>query len=122
MQLEDHKPRLEDYFITRRDFLRRCGMGMGTLGLATLLGSMESLVSATESKKSYASPLVPKTPHFSPRAKRVIHLFMQGGPSHVDTFDPKPMLEEYSGKFLKDIDKTVTHPGAAFPSPFKFRQ
>jgi hypothetical protein len=122
MQLEDHKPRLEDYFITRRDFLRRCGIGMGTLGLATLLDSMGSLASTRQTNKSFPSPLVPKMPHFPSRAKRVIHLFMQGGPSHVDTFDPKPMLEKHAGKFLKDIDKSVTHPGAAFPSPFKFRK
>ncbi|NDB77719.1 MAG: twin-arginine translocation signal domain-containing protein, partial [Verrucomicrobia bacterium] len=66
--------------VSRRDFLARCGMGMGTVGLAGLLPS----VGAAES----ASPLAPKAPHFPGRAKRVIHFFLNGGPSHVDTFDP----------------------------------
>ena len=67
--------------INRRDFLARCGMGMGALGFAKLLGASEA-----------ASPLAPHAPHFAPKAKRVIHFFLNGGPSHVDTFDPKPAL------------------------------
>src|SRR5207249_12071861 len=57
------------------------------------------------------------------KAKRVIHLFMNGGPSHVDTFDPKPALEQYAGKLLpKENLKTERKTGAAFPSPFKFQK
>src|SRR5688572_10661741 len=78
--------------LTRRDFLRRCGMGMGALGLAQTLGAIEIA--------GAANPLAPKTPHFAPKAKRVIHFFLNGGPSHIDTFDPKPALEKYAGKPL----------------------
>ena len=70
--------------LTRRDWLRRMGGGFGALGLAGVL--------ASEAKAGASNPLAPKAPHFAPRAKRVIFLFMNGGPSHVDTFDPKPML------------------------------
>src|SRR5207302_6194024 len=67
------------------------------------------------------NPLAPKAPHFPPRAKRVIFLFMNGGPSHVDTFDPKPSLEKYEGKplpatMVKTGRKTA---GNLLPSPFK---
>src|SRR5215210_7885125 len=80
--------------LTRRDFLQRCGMGMGALGLAQTIGAIE-LTSSTNT-----NPLAPKTPHFAPKAKRVIHFFLNGGPSHVDTFDPKPALARYADKPL----------------------
>ncbi|MEO6740272.1 MAG: DUF1501 domain-containing protein, partial [Chthoniobacteraceae bacterium] len=72
--------------LTRRDFLRRSGVGFGMLGLAGLLGEHAANASA------------PHIPHFAPKAKRVIHFFLNGGPSHVDTFDPKPALLKYAGK------------------------
>src|SRR5687767_11918542 len=101
--------------LSRRDFLLRCGMGMGALGLAQTIGGVE-IAAAT-------NPLAPKTPHFAPKAKRVIHLFMNGGPSHVDTFDPKPALEKYAGKNLPTENlRTERKTGAAFPSPFKFKK
>jgi hypothetical protein len=90
-------------------------MGVGALGLASI---MQTAVHA----ESMLSPLAPKSPQFPGRAKQVIHLFMSGGPSHVDTFDPKPALAKYAGKSLKEIDKMITRPGAAFPSPFKFEK
>jgi hypothetical protein len=69
------------------------------------------------------SPLAPKRPHFPAKAKRVVHLFMNGGPSHVDTFDPKPMLAKYAGKPLPTENlRTERKTGAAFPSPFKFKK
>src|SRR5688500_8636916 len=90
---------------TRRDFLLRCGMGMGALGLAQTVGA----ITAT-------NPLAPQQPHFAPKAKRVIHFFLNGGPSHVDTFDPKPMLEKYAGKPLPNENlRTERKTGAAFP-------
>lgn len=71
----------------------------------------------------YGSPLAPKLPPLPCKAKRVIHLFMNGGPSHVDTFDPKPALEKYAGKLLPmENPKTERKTGAAFASPFKFKK
>jgi hypothetical protein len=67
------------------------------------------------------SPLLPKAPHFKPKAKRIIHLFMNGGPSQVDTFDPKPALEKYHGEKPPGADKkTERRTGGLFKSPFKF--
>jgi hypothetical protein len=113
----------EHLALTRREFLCRCGMGMGALGLATFFGGVESLYSSAAASTGYTSPLVPKSPHFRAKAKRVIHLFMNGGPSHVDTFDPKPALEKYAGKLLPmENPKTERKTGAAFPSPYKFKK
>src|SRR5262245_53919186 len=64
--------------LSRRELLQRCGMGMGALGLASLLGS--EVAAAPLDAERAISPLAPKKPHFAPRAKRVIHLFMNGGP------------------------------------------
>ena len=69
------------------------------------------------------NPLSPKPPQFPGKAKRVIHLFMNGGPSQVDTFDPKPMLDKYAGKPLPmEYLPTERKTGAALPSPFKFKK
>src|SRR6187551_114196 len=92
---------------TRRDFLRRSGMGLGMLGLADLYASDGALV---------------QRPHFAPKAKRIIHFFLNGGPSHVDTFDPKPMLTKYAGQSPGENLLTERKTGAAFPSPFRFRR
>jgi hypothetical protein len=105
--------------ITRRQMLCRSGMGFAALGLAQLLGS-EHLIGAPTSA---LSPLAPKDPPLPAKAKRVIHIFANGGPSHVDTFDPKPSLAKYAGKPLPTPNlKTERKTGAAFPSPFKFRK
>jgi hypothetical protein len=97
-------------------------MGFGSLGLASLMAS-QGLVSTATGEDRSASPLAPKGPHFAPKAKRVIHLFMNGGPSHVDTFDPKPSLQTYAGKLLPRTNlRTERKTGAAFPSPFKFQR
>ena len=111
-------------FASRRRFLSRVGAGFGTLGLATVLsdaGLLGDGSAQAATSGAAASPLAPKSPHFAPRAKRVIFLFMNGGPSHVDTFDPKPALEKYAGQqpeeLTKDYQRTV---GKLFPSPFKF--
>ena len=71
---------------------------------------------------SHANSLAPKPPHFAPRAKHVIHFFLNGGPSHVDTFDPKPALQKMAGKPLPKTYRTERKTGAALPSPFKFRK
>src|SRR5687767_8577053 len=97
---------------SRRDFLARVGMGMGALSFGT---------SVAQGSPTSASPLIPHAPHFPGRAKRVIHFFLNGGPSHVDTFDPKPALHKYDGKVLPMENlRTERKTGAAFASPFKF--
>jgi hypothetical protein len=73
--------------------LKLCGCGFGYLALTSLFADIARSAHAAET-----SPLDPKTPHFPPRAKRVIFLFMHGGPSHLDTFDPKPLLVRDNGK------------------------
>jgi uncharacterized protein (DUF1501 family) len=83
--------------ITRRHFFRDCGVGLGKMALAGLLGDA---FTARASAHAEANPLAPKKPHFPGRAKRVIHLFMAGAPSHLDLFDPKPMLAKLEGKPL----------------------
>jgi hypothetical protein len=105
--------------LNRRDMLRRTGMGFATLGLAQLLGG-EGLLAAPTAD---SNPLLPRQPHFPGKAQRVIHLFMNGGPSHVDTFDPKPLLERYAGQLLpRENLRTERRTGAAFPSPFRFHK
>ena len=96
-------------------------MGLGTVALTRLLGDAGFLSSAAAAEA--ASPLAPKAPQFPGRAKRVVHFFLNGGPSHVDTFDPKPALEKYHGKPLPFENlRTERKTGAAFASPFKFRK
>jgi hypothetical protein len=103
----------------RRSFLNRCGMGLGSVALADLL-----LSGSGDDRKLLASEgsLALKQTHFAPKAKRVIHFFLNGGPSHVDTFDPKPMLAKYAGKPVPSTLTTERKTGAAFPSPFRFRK
>src|SRR5574341_1430152 len=82
-------------YVTRRWFFRQCGVGLGAIALDTLLASAQS---ATPSSTAPRDPLAPKAPQCSPRAKRVIYLFMGGAPSQIDLFDPKPMLKKFDGK------------------------
>jgi hypothetical protein len=82
---------------TRREFLERSSFGFGSLALSCLLGR-DSLVAAARSEA--LNPLAPKRPDFPASANRVIFLFMQGGPSHMDTFDPKPILNRLDGQPL----------------------
>ncbi len=101
--------------LTRRELLSRSGMGFGLLSLADLLDGRPVRADAVST-----NPLAPKQPHFAAKAQRVIHLFMNGGPSHVDTFDRKPMLDKYHGQSLPTSLRTERKTGAAFRSPFKF--
>lgn len=103
-------------FFNRRELLMRTGTGLGLLGLSGLLADQE-LRGADA-----GGPLTPKRPHFSPKAKRVIHFFCNGGPSHVDTFDPKPALAKHAGQPLPETLRTERKTGTAFPSPFKFHK
>lgn len=113
---------------SRREMLHRVGTGMGMLGLAGMLADERVLgagdgeaVASGAAIKSGRSPLAVKPAHFAPRAKRVIHLFMNGGPSQVDTFDPKPMLAKYDGQKPPNAElKTERKTGGLMKSPFKF--
>ena len=78
--------------LNRRQMLTRCGMGMGAVALTSLLGSTGQLAAAPIGDA--AGPFAPKAPPLPAKAKRIVHLFMNGGASHVDTFDPKPALGE----------------------------
>ncbi len=101
---------IRDLFTTRRDMLRQCGMGMGSVALTSMLAPAADL-----------NPLRPKPAPLPFKAKRVIHLFMNGGCSHVDTWDPKPALQKYAGKPIPITLKTERRTGAAFPSQFAFK-
>src|SRR5213593_1272397 len=81
--------------VTRRWFFRQCGVGLGSVALASLLGA-DKAFGAVAPKG--ANPLAPRQPHFKPKAKRVIYLFMAGAPSQLDLFDYKPTLAKYDGK------------------------
>src|SRR3954465_531226 len=118
-----HRPNLEHLAFTRREFLSRCGMGMGAVSLAGLFGGLLSRPTSALANESFVTPLSPKAPHFPAKAKHIIHIFANGGPSHVDTFDPKPSLEKHAGKPLPMENlKTERRTGAAFASPFKFKK
>jgi hypothetical protein len=106
--------------LTRRDLLRRGGMGFGLLGLAGVMAA-DGVLSSTARADVDMHPLAPKKPHFPAKAQRVVHLFMNGGPSHVDTFDPKPLLDKYHGKPLPNPNlRTERKTSGALRSPYKF--
>ena len=97
---------------SRRDFLRNAGSGLGAFALASMLDRDGLLPKASAAQT--VDPLAPKKPHFKPTAKSVIFLFMEGGPSHLDLFDPKPMLDKLSGQPMpSSFGKVVTAMGTA---------
>jgi hypothetical protein len=105
--------------LSRRDMLQRVGTGLGLIGLAGLLADEKQLGAAEVA----AGPLAPRPPHFRPRAKRLIHLFMNGGPSQVDTFDPKPALARYHGQQPPEgARRTERRTGGLMQSPFRFHR
>ncbi len=106
---------------SRREFLRHAGNGFGMLALSALLGE-EARAAGAASASAPGNPLAPRRPHFAPRAKRVIFLFMSGGPSHVDLFDPKPRLSAESGQPLPFEMPALmrTKTGNLLGSPFQF--
>src|SRR5258706_8909430 len=113
--MSHHRANRFDSMLSRRQLLTRCGMGMGELALGTIMSEV-GYGSSTN-----VNPLVAHASEFPGKAKRAIHLFMNGGPSQVDTFDPKPSLQKYAGKMLPIPNyKTERKTGGAFPSPFKF--
>ena len=119
----NHAPRIQDQFLTRRDMLSRCGMGLGTLALSSLMDRSGELLADEKIVVAASGAMAAKSAPLPAKAKRVIHLFMNGGPSHVDTFDPKPQLTKYHGKQLPVENlRTERKTGAAFGSPFKFQK
>ena len=111
----EHSPALDNVIFTRRDFLIKSGMGFGAVSLASLFGIDPYAEAATTAGAGKAlSPLSPKASHFPAKAKAVIHIFAEGAPSQVDTWDPKPTLTEYNNRTIPG------HEGLAYGSPFKF--
>ena len=109
--------------LSRREMLRRCGTGFGMMALGSLMEGSGLLTPSIKAAGQVALPLAPRSPHFAPKAKRVVHLFMNGGPSQVDTFDPKPALDRFHGKPLPLNNlRTERKTGAAMRSPFKFKR
>ncbi len=113
-------------FVSRRDFLFRAGEGISGIALANIL-QQDGLLAADYScdTQGIESPTAPRKPHFAPRAKAVISLFMSGGVSHVDTFDYKPMLEKHHGEPLTGrgpVRVRQGFPGPLMRSPFRFER
>jgi hypothetical protein len=106
--------------LSRRWFFRECGLGLGTLALASLMGARPARAAGGTAPPE--EPLAPRRPHFAPRAKRVIFLFQAGAPSHLDLFDHKPKLAEWSGRLpppelLKDYRAAFISPNSALLGP-----
>ena len=106
---------IEDYFLTRRQFLGRVGMGLGALGLATMLDPL-ALAASPVSAPIPGGSLLPKVPPLPGKAKAVIHIFAQGAPSHIDTWDPKPALTRMDNRSIGNDG------GVAMASPFAFKK
>jgi len=101
---------MDQCVFSRREFLTRTGTGFGMMALGGLANGARR-------------PHVPKSPHFAPKAKRVVHLFMNGGPSQVDTFDPKPILTKLHGQPLPQKNfRTERRTGHAMGSPYAFKR
>ncbi|MGI8978431.1 MAG: DUF1501 domain-containing protein [Pirellulaceae bacterium] len=109
-----------DQPLSRRTLLRRTAVGFGSLALASLFAEESS----AEITGTSANPLAPRPPHFPARAKRIIFLFMKGGPSHLDTFDPKPLLTRDDGKPLPFAKPRVQFAATSnlLKSPWEFKQ
>lgn len=101
--------------LSRRELLNRCGTGVGMLAFAGVLADDARAAPPDD-------PLAPKKPPLKAKAKHVVHLFMNGGPSQVDTFDPKPALDKLHGQPLPASLRTERKTGAAMRSPFKFQK
>jgi hypothetical protein len=104
-----------DYILTRRQFLNRVGLGLGALSLAAMLDPMDLFADGGMLAPSTTNPMAPRLPPLPAKAKAVIHIFAQGAPSHVDTWDPKPALSQMDGQTMADG-------GVAMGSPFKFNK
>src|SRR5947209_7280659 len=114
--------------LSRRQLLERAGCGLGLLGLGTLLHDEGLLGTSRAATLGTLDPLAPRPSHFAGRAKRVIWIFVNGGPSHVDTWDYKPGLARWDGKTIREFDPRFKNTtgffanavGAIMKSPFRF--
>ncbi len=124
MSQYDHSEHVRNAFLTRRELLGTMGNGFAALGLMTLLGESAFAQGGIPSAQSLrdSNPMAPRLPPMKAKAKRVIFLFMNGGPSQVDTFDPKPSLAKYHGQEIPLHLPTERKTGAAFQSPYKFQK
>src|SRR6266705_1182626 len=106
-------PRVQDSnsLLNRRQMLRQMCAGFGLIGLGGLIGPPALLAASAQ-----------RQPHFAPRAKRVIFLFLNGGPSHLDTFDPKPALKRYEGQQPTGEIYRKSKGAGFMPSPFEFHK
>lgn len=125
MRQDDPRHIITPAGLSRREMLRVCGNGFGTLALANLLAEEAGAQGRkTNDQRPARDPLAPKPPMYAAKAKRVIFLFMSGGPSHIDIFDPKPKLTADSGKPLPfekpKLERTKT--GNLLGSPFEFKK
>src|SRR4051812_27148591 len=91
-----------DPVFSRRDFLFRAGAGFGGLALTDLLQGTAAAAPLADTPRSLNNPLAPRPPQLPPRARSIIFLYMEGGPSHLDLFDPKPKLNELAGQRLPE--------------------
>ena len=110
--------------VTRRDALRRVGAGFGTLGLASVFADSGLMNGNAQAAEHASSPLAVKLPHFAPKAKRVIQLFMPGGPSQVDTFDHKPAIRKHAGQRPELVNRKSLRntKNGLMPSPYRFQR
>ncbi len=111
-------------FASRREWLRRAGCGFGAVAASALLAGWAKGESVLAAGMDQTNPLAPKPTHFAPKVKRVVYLYMDGGPSQVDTWDPKPLLSKENGQpFKMKIEPTqFNNIGNTLGSPWKFQQ
>ena len=103
--------------MNRRDLMQVLGGGLANVGLAAVLAGDRALAATQGS--------VAPVPHFAPKAKSIISIFCYGGPSHIDTFDPKPELDKHAGEAMSGVGEVVVsqgNPGGLMPSPWKFKK
>src|SRR5438105_14038884 len=122
MSCQDHLYRnMSPKEVSRRWFLEQCGVGLGAVALTHLLAE-----GGFAADQSASDPLAPKQPHFAPKAKRVIFLFMAGAPSHLELFDYKPQLAKFNGtlpppELVKGYRAAFINPSSKLLGPkFKF--
>ncbi len=120
MNTSSHHCGRYEKFTSRRDFLKKAGAGFGLMGLAGLLQG-DGLLGANIQPAGTLDPLSPRMPHYPAKAKSIIWLFMEGAPSSVDLFDPKPELTKRDGQRIT-IDVFNGNPGPLMKSPFSFKQ